>query len=487
MVIASKEQSLQHGPGRLVVDGRDETVTRKTTFAFNPSARQERLLHRLLRVSCEVYNAALQERRDAWRTAGVSVSWQDQFNQITQLRGVRDDVLDFGIQPVRSAVMRCDEAMRAFFRRVRSGDAPGYPRFKGHRRFNTACWDEPSSWKVDGAARTLYLQGVGVIRLPRSARRQVVRLTGRGGQPVTLTVTRRRAGGSDRNPRWVWRATVACNNVAVEHVPPTHGGGSVVGVDRGVTVTVATSDGRMLAMPRYVAQQRARLVVLERARARKHKGSREWRRLGRRIARSRRKAAEQVDNWARDTANDLLAGYEIVALEGLNLAAMTRSASGTIEEPGTNVAQKQGLNRELQDAALGKLAVRVCVKAESAGRRVWMVNPAHTSQRCSRCSHTDKANRPKQATFACQRCGHRANADVNAASNVAARGRASEQAWVTATAPGLPRKPSRRRPRKKPTRGSNASRVTGSSGPGRLPDRKVERGTLTETLFPSRP
>jgi putative transposase len=305
MVVASKQQASRYGPGRLVVDGRDATVVRRATFAFRPTPAQERGLHQLLEVSREVYNAALQERRDAWRLADKTVTWQEQFAQVKDLRGVRDDALAFGIQPVRSAIMRCDEAMQGFFRRVRIGETPGYPRFKGRRRYNTICWDEPVSWKVDVDARTLTIQGVGRIKMPKSARRQLGRLAARGGQMRTLSVTRRRAGGSKDRPRWVWRATVGFTGVAADLVPPVCGHGSLVGADRGVKVTLATSDGVMLRMPRYVARMRDELVELERARARTQHGSRAWRRLGLRIARARRKAACQVDHWARETANTL--------------------------------------------------------------------------------------------------------------------------------------------------------------------------------------
>ena len=445
-MIASRRQSLKHGPGRLVVDGRDETVVRKATFAFKPSRRQEHELHTLLRICRETYNAALQERRDAYRLAGETIRWQHQFNQIRHLRGVRDDALKWGIQPLRGAIMRCDEAMQAFFDRIRHGDTPGYPRFKGPARFNTVCWDEPTSWKLLDDRRTLRIQGVGDIRLPKSAARQVGRMLGKGGWPVTLTVTRRRSGPRHLN-RWVWRATVAFTDVAVEPTTPSEGEGSLVGADRGIKVTLATSSGEMLTMPRHVAAQRERLAELERAQARCVRFSREWKRLGRQIARGRRKAANQVDNWARDTAAQLVADFGVLAVEDLELRNMTRSARGTVEEPGSNVAAKQGLNRELQDAALGKLTVRICVKAESAGRRVWMVNPKNTSRACSQCGHTDKANRPDQATFSCVSCGHEANADLNAAANIAARGQQAEDGWQAAGAPSLKRKKSRRRPR----------------------------------------
>lgn len=448
-MIASRRQSLKHGPGRLVVDGRDQTVVRKAKFAFKPSRTQEASLHGLLRVAREVYNAALQERRDAWRVAGKTVRWRDQFVALTGIREVRPDVFAYGIQPLRGAIMRVDEAMQGFFDRAKHGQVPGFPRFKGAGRFNTACWDEPRSWKIKDDRRTLHVQGVGDIRLPKSAARQIGRMTGKGGRPVTLTITRRRSGPLHLN-RWVWRATVGFADVAVEPTTPTEGEGSLVGADRGITVTVATSDGQMLTMPRYVATQRKRLVDLERAQARCIKGSREWCRLGRHIARGRAKAAAQVDNWAREHATRLVEQHGVPVLEGLPLPNMMRSASGTVEEPGTNVKAKQGLNRELQDVALGKLAVRICVRAESAGRRVWMVRPENTSRACSRCGHTAKANRPTQAKFRCGSCGFEANADVNAAVNVAVRGRQAEAAWQQDGAPSLPRRQSKRRPSKEP-------------------------------------
>jgi len=169
-----------------------------------------------------------------------------------------------------------DEAFAAFFRRVKAGETPGYPRFKSWRRFNTAMWDEPSCWKVDLDRRTLFVKGVGEIRLPKSALRQLRRFTARGGEMRTLTVTRRKAGTG-----WVWRATVGFRNVTVEKTIPTNGEDSLVGGDRGVKVTLALSDGTCVTMPRWMAAARDDIVELQRQRAGKTKYSREWKYLNR--------------------------------------------------------------------------------------------------------------------------------------------------------------------------------------------------------------
>ena len=138
-MISSREQAPKHGGGWLLVDGTDTRLHRKAEFSFNPGNRQEQSLLGLLRACCEVYNAGLEERSRAWKQSRTSVRVFDQFNQIRHLRGVRDDVLVWGIQPVRSTLRRLDAAYAGFYRRCRNGQTPGHPRFKSHKRFDTVC------------------------------------------------------------------------------------------------------------------------------------------------------------------------------------------------------------------------------------------------------------------------------------------------------------------------------------------------------------
>ena len=450
-MISSRERAPRYGPGRLLVDGADDRLCRKAMLAFRPTARQERSLLGLLGTCAEVYNAGLQERRDAWRRCGRSVRLFDQFNQIKHLRGVRDDVLVWGIQPLRSTLRRLDEAYSAFYRRVAKGQNPGHPRFKSTSRFDTACWDEPAGWAVDLAAGSLRIQGVGTIRLPKGAVRQLGRLASRGGVPVTLTVTRRRAGAG-----WSWRACVAFKAVAATRTEPADGPDSLVGADRGVAVTLALSDGCLLIMPAFLAQARDEIAELLRRRAGKQPGSKSWKTLNRRVATAYRRAARRSDNWARSTARALVARYGVVVLEDLKLKSMTRSARGTKDNPGTNVAAKQALNRKLQDAALGRLRHWVCVKAEEARRRTWAVDPTNTSRTCAACGHCAAWNRRSRDRFCCAACGHEHHADLNAAENIAARGLACEAAWRAAGSPPLPRPEPRLRRRKATTEPATA-------------------------------
>jgi putative transposase len=467
VVISSAKNAPRYGTGRdsgkLFVDGTDTSVFRKAEVGFKPTSRgkRQRLLD-LLDASREVYNAALQERRDAYRhPSQTTVALFDQFGKITALRGVRDDVLQFGIQPLRWALRRVDEAFGGFFDRVKSGQTPGFPRFKGWRRWDTAGYDEPTGWKLHlgGTKRQdkphLYVQGVGDIPLSKSAARQLRRYTARGGVPTTLTLTRAdRAGGS-------WRAAIGFKNLApAQSAPPTSGPGSVVGLDRGVAVLVAAAaaqgwaddPGQLLHhtadLETRLAGVRDQIEELQRQRSARKKFGSAWRRLSKNIKRLYGKAANITTNWARHTAKTLVAAHEVLVVEDLNLTGMTRSAKGTLEEPGKNVAAKAGLNRSLAEAAPGKLATWVHVKAEEAGRRTWAVPAAYTSQTCSNCGLVDKTGRISRDVFYCGVCGHYEHADVNAARNIRARGLVAEQVWQQAGRPPLARPKPRLRRRK---------------------------------------
>ncbi|WP_285600295.1 transposase [Kineosporia sp. NBRC 101731] len=473
-MISSTIRAPRYGQGRaggkLIVDGRDEVVFRKAEIAFKPLTRaQKRSLLKLLDATRETFNAALQERRDAYQhPSRTKIDMFQQFGHITGLRGVRDDVLVWGIQPLRWSMRRVDEAFSAFFRRVSTGETPGYPRFKGKGRWRTIGYDETTGWKLNlGGTKKhprphLYVQGVGVIPLSNPAVRQLRQYAERGGVPTTLTLTRANKEGS------AWRASIGFGDLAVEQLPVAQPG-STAGIDRGVAVLVALASGATAAeamrapetsgimhhaddLVSRLSSIRAAIIALQQDRSGKKKYGRRWRQLSRRIARLHRRASNIEENWARHTAKHLVTEHEVIVLEDLNLQAMMRSAKGTIEEPGKNVAAKSGLNRALAQAAPARVARWVAVKAESAGlgRRIWLVNPANTSQQCSACGVIDATNRITRETFYCGSCGHYEHADINAARNIRARGLAAERAWNEAGRPGLVRPKPRLRRRKRP-------------------------------------
>jgi putative transposase len=460
-VISSNRTALKIGSSKLIVDGTDDTLCRKAEISLSPGRSKARVLVTLGDWSREVYNGALQQRRDAWHLKKVAISRFDQFNEVPSLREGCPEVARFGNQPARGAISRADEAFAAFFRRVGDGEAPGYPRFKSPRRFRTVFYDEPVNWQLrnlgagggSGGRPALYVRGVGDIRLSKKAVSQVRRLIERGGEPRTLTITKTKSGA--------WRACVGFRGVKAQTLAETD---QVGGVDRGIWVTAALHDGTLVRCPGFLRQARKEIADLQRERETFPKFSPEWRKRNKAVAKAYRRAHHRSENWARHAAIDVVARYGVISLEDLKLVNMTKSAKGTVQSPGKGVAAKKGLNRSLQDAALGRLSFWTCVKAEEAGRRVWKVNPQNSSRECAACGHTEAANRHR-TKFRCIQCSHAEHADVNAAQVIAARGQSADARWRASGSPLLERPVPRNRRRKADIGDAEATQYGAGSAP----------------------
>jgi putative transposase len=215
----------------------------------------------------------------------------------------------------------------------------------------------------------------------------------------------------DRSGRW---------HIAFAAVPvpiPAPGTGEVAGIDRGITVSAALSTGELLYCPGLRERERVRLVRLQRRLARARRGSQRRDRVRLAIARLKARERDRRKDWAEKASTTLARRFDLICVEDLRIASMTRSAKGTTEAPGRNVRQKAGLNRGILASGWGLLVRRLEDKAPG---RVEKVNPAYTSQRCSACGHVAAESRESQALFRCVACGYAGNADVNAARNIAA-------------------------------------------------------------------
>ncbi|HEX7163700.1 MAG TPA: transposase [Trebonia sp.] len=215
----------------------------------------------------------------------------------------------------------------------------------------------------------------------------------------------------DRSGRW---------HVAFAVIPePVHGPGTgeVVGIDRGVAVSAALSTGEMLTAPGLSAREAARLRRLERKLAKAKRGSNRRGEVKTAIAKIKAREAGRRKDWTEKTSTGIARRFDVIRVEDLNIGNMTRSAKGTVEAPGRNVAAKAALNRGISRSGWGVLVQRLEDKAPG---RVERVHPAYTSQRGSACGHVARGNRESQAAFLCTACGFACNADVNAARNIAA-------------------------------------------------------------------
>jgi putative transposase len=363
----------------------------------------------LLRLQRELYNAALEERRGAWRWEQRSISYFDQCRTLTSLREVRPETLACGVTVCRGTLRRLDWAFAAFYRRFRSGQRPGYPRFRARSRWESLQWEDSSGWRIAAASRRLHLMGIGAIRVRfhRPVR----------GTPKAITV--RREGRR-------WWVTIRCTDVPAQPLPTT---GRQVGIDLGVNVLVATSDGALITNDRHAQRAASRLARAQQDLATKQRGSRNRRRAVEQVAaahrRVRNRRADTLHHLSRRLVND----YDVIVHEQLIVSNLVRRPQPRPDGAGgyaaNGAAAKTGLNRCIHDAGWGTLLAMIAYKAESAGRTVIAVDPRNTSRTCAHCAHVSAGNR-RGAVFRCQACGHEAHADTNAAINILRAGRAQQ-------------------------------------------------------------
>lgn len=390
-------------------------MRRSFKFLLRPTARQAAALASCLEDHRQLYNAALEHRRAAYAKAGVTVRYGDQSAELKHIRGDDPDVQGrWSFSSQQATLRRLDKAFGAFFDRVKAGRTPGFPRFKGRGWFNTVEWPKDGdgcrwdSQPEHPAATFVRLQGVGHVRV-----HQHRRLSGR-----LKTISIKREGSR-------WYVVLSCDDVPAEPLPAT---GAAAGIDMGVASLATTSDGEHIDNQRHLAASADRLAAAQRDLARRKRRSKRRRKAVARVAALHAKVRRQRLDGAHKTALALVRAYDLIVHEDLRIANMTRSASGTINAPGRNVAQKSGLNRSILDAGWGVFLTILAHKAESAGRELIAVEPRNTSRTCARCGHCAKDNRLTQAEFACTACGHTAHADVNAAINILRAGLALREA-----------------------------------------------------------
>lgn len=353
-------------------------------YRLRPTQAQEVELFNQLRLCRNLYNAALEERIGAYRKAKVSRNYYDQANLLGELKEALPEYKGVYSQVLQDVLKRLEKAFKAFFRRIKLCEKPGFPRFQGCDRYDSITYPQ-SGFSLSEDGRTAYFSKIGNIRLRLSRPIE--------GKIKTATVI---------HDCGEWYVSYVCE-VEAQPLPKT---GSSVGVDVGTTWFAITSDGEFVENPRHFQTAMKKLRVAQRSVSRKkNKRSNRRRKVVRQVAKIHRKVSRQRLDFHHKTANKLIRENDLIAHEDLNVSGM----------------QRGNLARSIHDVGWSQFFQMLSVKAECAGRKVIRVDPRHTSQACHECGHACKENRVSQAKFKCVQCGHEANADVNAALNILAR------------------------------------------------------------------
>jgi putative transposase len=397
-------------------------------YRLYPTKEQQRLLERQLEECRWLWNALLAERKQAWDERHETVNYYDQQNALPSLKaGVRPSLQEVHSQVLQDVARRLQRAFDAFFRRLKVGETPGYPRFRGPGRYDSLTFPQvPVGCALDPQEKRLMVSKVGRIKvlLHRPLK----------GAPKTATI-RRTATGK-------WFVSFVCEWEPTP-LPPT---GQEIGLDVGLKVFAMPTNGDPIENPRFFFAEERALAKAQR----KHQvalsahkttrqavttqiqasqpdlGEREvwslvsqdageraawrerarWRRV---VARTYERIRWRRCDFAHQQSCKLVNQFDLIAVEDLSVR---------------NMMANHTLSKSIHDTAWTQFASLIVCKAAWAGRRTVMVDPAYTSQDCSGCGHRKTDLTLADRTYTCAQCGLVIDRDRNAAWNILARGRA---------------------------------------------------------------
>ncbi|HEY7127460.1 MAG TPA: RNA-guided endonuclease TnpB family protein [Ktedonobacterales bacterium] len=345
-------------------------LIRKTfKYRLYPTKVQEETFLFILRRCRELYNSALEERQAAYRICGVSVGYAVQCHELLEIKEAFPAYQKIGAHVLQDALRRLDKAFQAFFRRVKNGEKPGYPRFKSKMRYHSFTFPDRERWKL--VDNRLKLLGIGDVKV--KLHRPIE------GTIKTCTIKR----DVDQ-----WYVFFSCQVEAPAPLPPSN---KEVGLDLGVIHFATLSTGEHIANPRPYRKGLKRLKLLQQAKDCKKHRSHRRKRAAIRLARAHRKVRNQRQDFQHKLARRLVNEYGLIVMEDLHIAQMVKAPEPKPdpEKEGAylpnGAAAKGGLNQSILDAGWGQFQHFCVAKAEEAGRRIVFVDPYNTSQLCSGC------------------------------------------------------------------------------------------------------
>lgn len=367
-------------------------IHRSFRYRLAPTEEEAATLRQFAGVTRFVFNLCLEQRTTFWRqyrvATGGAFNFASQGREVTSLRAAVDWISATPRGALTQALRDLDRSYANFF----SGRARyPTPRRKGLN----------DSFRIQG-------KETGVRYINR--RWGAVRIPNLGWVKFRLT---RQMRGDMKNATFSciagqWFVSFACE---IEHEAPANDNPGV-GIDRGIAVSLALSNGEAFNLPASIAALDKRKRRAQRILSRRKRGSARYGKQRRIVARIAAKIARVRSDWQHLVAGDIASRFGLVALEDLNTRAMTTSGTS---------AQKRGLNRSILEQGWGALAFKLAYKLEANGGTLIKVSPAYTSQTCSECGAVDPASRKSQSAFACVHCGFTDNADRNAAENILRR------------------------------------------------------------------
>jgi putative transposase len=355
-------------------------------FRIFPTKSQKRSLVRTLDLCRELYNAALLERRDAYRMAGKTINYYDQANQLTAIKEERTDLKEVHSQVLQDVLRRVDKAFQGFFSRLKTSKKAGFPRFQGRNRYDSFTYPQ-GGWSIKNDKLTVSKIGTIRVRLHREVL----------GKVKTCTI--RRDG----------LAWFVCFSVEYEFEQPVHKG-PAVGIDVGLENFANLSNGEQIENPRFFRKSEKQLAKVQRKLAKIRPLPRKSPikvKAKRAVSRAFQHIRNQRLDFAHKLSRKLVTNYSLIAVEDLNVKGLAASR----------------LAKSVNDAAWSLFISLLAYKAEEAGSKLVKVDPRHTSQICPECGNIRKKELSER-WHSCD-CGSSMHRDIAAAKVILSRGLAT--------------------------------------------------------------
>lgn len=354
-------------------------------YRIYPTKTQEILLNQQLEICRWVYNKTLGTRKDAWEQRQEALGLYDTQKLLTAWKKEEPRFKLVHSQVLQNVQVRVELAFKGFFRRVKAGEDPGYPRFKGKGRYDSLCYPQYGSGaRLDG--NRLHLSKIGQIKV--ELHRELC------GTPKTVCIRRSSAGK--------WFATISC---ACEQQPLPEEL-KAIGVDVGLESFATFSNGEKVANPRFLRKDEKELAKAQRRLAKAEKGTPTRAKRRKVVARIHERVANRRTDFAHKLSRRLVSTYGVIVFEDLTIM---------------NMVKNHKLAKSIADAAWHQLAQFTAYKAEDAGRLFLQVDPRDTSKKCSRCAAIVEKDLHVRLHH-CPRCGLELDRDHNAAINILALG-----------------------------------------------------------------
>jgi putative transposase len=380
-------------------------VRKTSKYRLYPTKETEKKLFWTLTRCRELYNAALSERRDAYRYAGKRITYYDQQNDLPEIKAeIREEYQEIAAHVLQDVLRRLEKAYKAFFRRCKNGEKAGHPRFQGRNRYDSFTYPDGAGWKFDGQYLHLSKMGSVKVKLHRPVE----------GKIKTVTIKRE----VDQ-----WYVTFSCEVPDAEKLPLSY---EDVGIDLGVTHLATLSNGKMIEHPRSYRKAQKGLERRQQALSRKKRGSHRRDKARKLVAKAHRKVRNQRRDFLHKESRKLVDCYQVIVFEDIQTRNLTRRPKPKQDEETkqylpNGAAAKGGLNKSILDAGWGTFVEMCTYKAACAGRTLIKVSPTFTSQICSGCGQVRRKDLSER-WHSCD-CGAELDRDVNAALNILGRGK----------------------------------------------------------------